>query len=151
MDNISKIQRSFLMSRIRSKNTAPELAVRRVLHSLGYRFKLHDPSLPGRPDIVLPRHQIVVEVRGCFWHGHNCTYARPPRTHTRYWLPKLRETKKRDARNASRLRRAGWVVVIIWECSLKGRLAVETSRLVQSLMSAAIARRERRFTRSNGK
>jgi len=104
------------MARIRSTDTTPELAVRRVLHRMGYRFRLHVAELPGRPDIVLPKHKAAVLVHGCFWHGHRCKDGRRPKSNTRYWNRKLDRNKKRDRRNIRLLRRAGWKAVVIWAC-----------------------------------
>lgn len=119
MDTISESERSLLMSRIRSKNTKPELAVRSVLHRMGYRFRIHSRMLPGCPDIVLPRHRKIVLVHGCFWHGHNCSIASTPKSRVEYWLPKLERTKMRDKENARELRRTGWHVLELWECEIR--------------------------------
>src|SRR5580704_9303211 len=112
-------ERSALMSRIRAKNTQPEMLVRRVLHGLGYRFRLHVRDLPGCPDIVLRRYRTIIQVKGCFWHGHRCLKGRLPRSNRFYWLPKLRMNKTRDLTNERKLRRLGWRVRTIWECKLK--------------------------------
>src|SRR5690349_16997975 len=98
-------ERSALMSKIRSKDTQPEMLVRRVLHGLGHRFRLHVRKLPGCPDIVLPRHSTIIQIKGCFWHGHRCLKGRLPRSNRFYWLPKLRKNKVRDSRNERQLRR----------------------------------------------
>ncbi len=105
------------MSRIRNKDTKPELVVRRLLHSMGYRFRLHRCDLPGRPDIVLPRHGVCIFVHGCFWHIHrNCKAARIPKTQRTWWQKKLEGNASRDKRNAAVLRQLGWRVLTIWEC-----------------------------------
>lgn len=109
------------MARIRSKDTKPELAVRRALHGLGYRFRLHDPRLPGRPDIVLSRHRLIIEVKGCFWHGHRCLKGRMPVGNRAYWAQKIGGNKIRERRNARRLRAMGWRVKAIWECEVRRR------------------------------
>lgn len=123
MSNFKKLpttaERSALMSKIRSKNTKPELAVRRMLHSLGYRFRLHVRELPGCPDIVLQSWHIIIQVKGCFWHGHTCLKGRAPRTNQHYWIPKLQNNKLRDKSNERKLRRMGWHVKTFWECNLK--------------------------------
>src|SRR5437016_5479304 len=101
--------RSALMARIRSSNTQPELAVRSFLHRLGFRFRLHTRTLPGRPDLVLPRHRLAIFVHGCFWHQHpNCKLASTPKTRQDYWKPKLSGNVERDRRNSSKLRELGW-------------------------------------------
>lgn len=119
MDTISVAHRSALMSRIRSKNTKPELAVRSILHAMGYRFRLHRKDLPGRPDIVLPRHKKIILVQGCFWHGHNCRLASKPKSNSGYWLPKIARNRERDERNLALLREAGWSVLELWECEIR--------------------------------
>jgi len=106
------------MAAIRSTNTTPELIVRRLVHRLGYRFRLHAADLPGRPDIVLPRHRKIIEVRGCFWHGHSCGRFRLPATRRGYWKAKFARNIERDRRTLGQLRRAGWRVLVVWECDL---------------------------------
>jgi DNA mismatch endonuclease (patch repair protein) len=108
--------RSANMSRIRSKNTKPELLVRRALHRLGFRFRLYVRDLPGRPDIVLPKYRTIIQVKGCFWHGHTCRDGRLPKSNRAYWVPKLLQNRKRDSANDRKLRRLGWSVHNIWEC-----------------------------------
>ncbi|MBN2285805.1 MAG: DNA mismatch endonuclease Vsr [Tissierellales bacterium] len=119
MDRISKKHRSWNMSRIRSKNTKPEIIVRSILHRNGYRFRLHKKDLPGKPDIVLPKFNTVVFVHGCFWHRHeNCSDATTPKTSTDFWQKKFEDNVKRDKRNIKALQEAGWKVIIIWECEI---------------------------------
>jgi DNA mismatch endonuclease (patch repair protein) len=119
-------RRSALMSRIRSGNTRPEIAVRRLLHALGYRFRLHRRDLPGKPDIVLPRHRLAIFVHGCFWHQHTgCRLASKPKTRQEYWTPKLAGNVARDARAQAALRAAGWRVEVIWECDARRPLQLE--------------------------
>ena len=118
-DRLSPEVRSRLMSRIRSKDTGPERAVRSLLHSLGFRFRLHRKDLPGTPDIVLPGRAAVVFVHGCFWHGHACKVDKMPKSRTDYWGPKIEANRARDVRKAAKLRRLGWKVVTVYECELK--------------------------------
>lgn len=107
------------MASIRGKNTQPELTVRRFLHAMGFRFRLHHAGLPGRPDIVLAKHRTVVFVHGCFWHGHaNCRLASMPASNRRFWREKLAGNRRRDRRKARALRLAGWKVLTIWQCQL---------------------------------
>lgn len=121
-DKFSRETRSRIMSAIRGKNTTPELAVRRFLHSKGLRFRLHAPGLPGRPDLVFPKYRTVVFVHGCFWHLHqNCRFARMPASNRRFWTAKLSGNRLRDRRKAQALRAAGWRVLTIWECQLSER------------------------------
>src|SRR5271170_2490321 len=105
------------MRAIRSKNMRPEMAVRSLVHKLGYRFRLHRPDLPGTPDLVFPSRRKIIEVRGCFWHWHLCPKGRStPITNAEFWRKKKLENKERDARNGAHLRRLGWRVLVIWEC-----------------------------------
>jgi len=114
------------MSRIRAKDTKPELVVRRLIHSLGYRYRLHKRDLPGWPDVVFSSRHAVIFVHGCFWHRHNCDAgARSPKSRLTYWLPKLNGNKKRDKRNRSNLTRSGWRVLVIWECELANEKNLE--------------------------
>lgn len=106
------------MAAIRGKDTKPELKVRRLLHSLGYRFRLHRRDLPGTPDIVLPGRRKVIEVRGCFWHDHGCNLSSSPRTRRDYWAAKFATNRARDARNDEALRAMGWDLLVLWECGL---------------------------------
>jgi DNA mismatch endonuclease, patch repair protein len=111
------------MKGVKSFNTRPELIIRRYLHKEGFRFRLHVRSMPGRPDIVLPRYHAVVEVRGCFWHSHGgvCVNSRIPSTRRSYWRRKLSATRARDAKNTELLRGAGWKVIEVWECEISKR------------------------------
>lgn len=119
MDHISTEHRSWNMSRIRAKNTKPEVIVRKFLHSKGIRYRLH-AKLPGKPDIVMRRRRTVVFVNGCFWHGHrDCKYFRVPKTNADYWNTKINGNITRDARNYSSLEEAGWRSIVIWECQIK--------------------------------
>ncbi|MGB6973812.1 MAG: very short patch repair endonuclease [Terracidiphilus sp.] len=111
--------RSALMSSIRSKNTKPELIIRSALHAMGYRFRLHMRQLPGSPDIVLPKHKTVIQVKGCFWHGHSCRAGLLPNTNRDYWVPKLARNRDRDRLSERKLRRLGWSVFSMWECDIK--------------------------------
>lgn len=107
------------MSRIRGKDTAPELQLRSLLHRAGYRFRLHHPTLPGRPDIVLPKYQTAVFVHGCYWHRHpGCPLAATPKTRTGFWQAKFDDTVQRDQRKAAELTQLGWRVITVWECEL---------------------------------
>ncbi|MBI1867481.1 MAG: DNA mismatch endonuclease Vsr [Methylocystis sp.] len=117
-----KNARSRIMRAIRKKNTGPELVVRRALHGMGFRFRLHRPDLPGSPDIVLPRHRSVILVHGCFWHQHaGCRHATLPRTRPEYWLPKLARNAQRDAQAEAALVARGWRILVLWECEVGDR------------------------------
>jgi DNA mismatch endonuclease, patch repair protein len=106
------------MAAIKSRNTKPELYVRRTLHAAGFRFRLNRKDLPGTPDVVLPRYKTAVFVHGCFWHGHTCKRAHTPRSNTAYWSAKIKRNKSRDVRNETTLKELGWHTVILWECSI---------------------------------
>jgi DNA mismatch endonuclease (patch repair protein) len=127
------LSRSETMSRIRSRNTGPELIVRHALHAAGLRYRLHVRDLPGTPDIVLPSRRVVVEVRGCFWHQHpGCDNARLPATRQDYWLPKLARNVTRDRQNATTLHRMGWKVLVVWTCGISDQgLAALAARIKQ--------------------
>lgn len=115
-DLYTKKRRSEIMSGINSKDTAPEIKVRKALHRLGFRFRLHRKDLPGKPDIVLPKWKTVVLVHGCFWHCHNCCEGHVPKSNKEYWTPKLQRNVQRDEANAEKLRLLGWRRIVIWEC-----------------------------------
>ena len=122
MDRVSPEVRSRTMRAIRSKDMKPELAVRRMAHAMGYRYRLHRHDLPGRPDLVFPGRRKVIFVHGCFWHQHadpKCKLAHAPRSNLDYWKPKLARTQERDKRNCAALEEAGWGVLVVWECEVK--------------------------------
>ena len=130
-DVVDAETRSRMMANIRGRDTKPELVVRRILHRLGYRFRLHVRELPGSPDVVLPRHRTVVFVHGCFWHMHDCPKGRvKPKTRAEYWENKRLGNVRRDRRNVRLLRRAGWRVLTVWECRTRDvdRLAARLAR-----------------------
>jgi DNA mismatch endonuclease (patch repair protein) len=119
-DVFTKSKRSEVMSRIKGRNTKPELAVRSLLHRMGYRFRLHKADLPGKPDIVLSRFKTVIFVHGCFWHRHkDCRFAYTPKSRTEFWLKKLESNVIRDVRVKSDLELLGWRVITVWECELR--------------------------------
>ncbi len=125
MDKLSPERRSANMARIRSQNTNPELTLRKLIHCLGYRFRLHRNDLPGRPDLVFPSRKKVIFVHGCFWHQHTeCREGRVPGSRLEYWGPKLRRNQERDALAQSSLRQQGWQYLVVWECELKDLAAV---------------------------
>ena len=120
MDLISPERRSEVMSRIRSSNTKPEIAVCRMLHGLGFRFRVHVKSLPGTPDIVMAKYRSVILVNGCFWHSHQgCKRAFVPSSNQQFWLKKLKANQERDKRVRKALKNAGWNVIVVWECQLR--------------------------------
>lgn len=120
-DTVTPDVRSRMMAGIRGKDTRPEMMVRRALHRLGFRFRLHDARLPGRPDIVLPRHRAAVLVHGCFWHGHGCHMFRWPASRAGFWRDKIGRNQSRDAAAFLEMDALGWRQAVIWECALSGR------------------------------
>lgn len=126
-----KLTRSYNMSRVKAKNTKPELLVRSFLHSNGFRFRLHDPRLPGRPDIVMKKFQTVILVQGCFWHGHSgCKYFVLPKTRAEWWKDKINSTKIKDEKNTEALIELRWNVIIVWECELKPLVREQTFKYI---------------------
>ena len=123
-DVVDKKTRSRMMSGIRAKNTKPEMELRSGLHRRGYRFRLHDNSLPGKPDIILPKLRTIILVHGCFWHGHNCYLFKWPSTRPNFWREKIRSNVTRDQRNLDVYHDEGWRTITVWECALKGRKAI---------------------------
>lgn len=120
VDVHDKATRSRNMAAIRGSDTKPEMMIRRGLHARGFRFRLHDRKLPGRPDLIFPRHRAVLFVHGCFWHGHGCHLFKWPGTREDFWREKIGANVGRDAANTEALRHAGWRVGVVWECALKG-------------------------------
>jgi DNA mismatch endonuclease (patch repair protein) len=136
MDSLSKERRSQNMARIRSKDTKPEMLIRRMLHGLGYRYSLHKSDLPGSPDLVFPARKKIILVQGCFWHQHKgCIDGRVPKSRLDYWEPKLLRNVERDRQNISKLRRGGWKVMKVWECDT-ANIDYLRERLVMFLESA---------------
>mgnify|MGYP001813680444 FL=1 len=120
-DVVDRKTRSRMMSGIRGKNTRPELLIRKGLHARGFRFRLHDKRLPGKPDLVLPKYSAVIFVHGCFWHGHDCHLFKWPQSRREFWRKKITRNKVKDAESYVSLKKEGWYILTIWECALKGR------------------------------
>ena len=133
----NKKTRSYNMSRIRAKNTMPELLVRKFLHAQGFRYSLHNKKLAGKPDIVLSKYKTVIFIHGCFWHGHKgCKYFVVPKTITKWWLNKINSNKTNDAKAGKVLKKDGWKVITVWECALKpGKQKKILSSVLQKLCS----------------
>lgn len=123
-----------MMSGIKGKNTKPELMIRSALHGLGYRYVLHDRRLPGRPDIVFPKRNAVIEVQGCFWHGHDCHLFKWPGSNTEFWKEKITANVARDLRNRDALISAGWRVAEVWECQLRGKEMQPLEAVIEQLV-----------------
>ncbi len=132
-DIVDPGKRSWIMSRVRDRDTKPEMAVRRILHGMGFRFRLHAQTLPGKPDIVLPRHRKIIQVHGCFWHQHpGCAGATRPTTRVAFWDDKLDRNRLRDARVFRELEELGWRVLVVWECETRKEL--ELLRMLGTFM-----------------
>lgn len=135
-DRVTAEQRSRNMSRVKNKNTSPEIEVRRLLHRMGFRFRLHRRDLPGHPDIVLPKYRTVIFVHGCFWHGHECRRGARPVSNQEFWNQKLDKNIARDRDNVHKLEQLGWKTIIVWQCELskKNRIAL-AEKLRETLLS----------------
>ena len=125
-----------IRSRNKFKNTRPELIVRSILFKKGYRFKIHCNELPGKPDIVLPKHKTILNIHGCYWHYHGCAYSNIPKTKTHYWLERLEHNKIRDFINKNKLIKLGWKVIDVWECKLKEKNINKTFNTLERLIIA---------------
>lgn len=130
MDVLTRAQRRLNMSRIRGRDTKPELFLRRELHARGLRFRLHRRDLPGKPDLVLPRYRVCIFVHGCFWHGHDCGLFRMPATRRDFWQQKITGTRARDRRSAEALLNADWRVLVLWECAMRGPARMSREAIV---------------------
>ena len=126
MDTRSQYQRRRIMQAVKSKDTGPELIVRRLLHKMGYRFRLHRKDLPGRPDIVLPKYRKAIFVHGCFWHNHGCAKGQLPKSRLDYWQPKLEANARRDRTKKEQIESLGWKVLVVWQCQTKDLDALRT-------------------------
>lgn len=126
-------ERSRNMAAIRSKNTKPEIIIRKALHALGFRYRLHSKNIPGKPDIVLTKYNAVIFIHGCFWHGHDCYLFKLPKTRTEFWKEKIEWNKTHDKKVMKELEQLGWRVAIVWECALKGREKMDINKLIKLL------------------
>lgn len=133
VDIVDVQTRSRMMASIRSKNTKPEILIRKILHARGYRYKLHSGKLPGKPDIVFPKYSAVIFIHGCFWHGHDCHIFKPPKSNVDFWESKISRNKLRDTVNSEKLVLMGWRIGVIWECCMTGK-----SRLNYDVLSDLI-------------
>ena len=139
MDIWDKEKRSQVMSKIRSKNTKPELALRKALFARGFRFRVNDKRLPGKPDIVLPKYKTVIFVHGCFWHKHEaCKYAYTPKTNTQFWIDKITSNIERDKINTDKLAIARWNVLIVWECEVRHSYKRNITPLIDNLINSIL-------------
>lgn len=135
MDRLTTERRSWLMSRVKGKNTKPELVVRRLVFGMGYRYRLHAKNLPGRPDLIFPGRKKAIFVNGCFWHGHaDCRYGRLPKSRVEYWQAKIEQNQTRDLKNTALLEADGWQVLTVWQCELKN-IEILANRLNEFIKS----------------
>ena len=134
-DIVDRKTRSRMMSGIKGKNTKPELLIRKALFARGFRYRLHDKKLPGKPDLVLPKYKAVISIHGCFWHGHNCHLFKWPKSNQEFWENKLNSNIKNDKKNSTLLLDIGWRVMTIWECATKGKERIELEEIVSRIES----------------
>lgn len=132
MDVHDKATRSRNMSSIRGKDTKPELLIRKGLHRMGFRYRLHYPGLPGKPDMVFPKYNAVIQINGCFWHQHECHLFKWPRNREEFWRNKISENKIRDRRNLEKTTALGWRTLVIWECALKGKTRRPLAKVINT-------------------
>ncbi|WP_091951835.1 very short patch repair endonuclease [Methylorubrum salsuginis] len=131
-DVLTPAQRRLVMSRIKGRDTKPEIVLRKLLHADGFRYRLHAKGLPGRPDLVFHRYKAVIFVHGCFWHGHDCPLFRLPSTRREFWETKIQENRKRDQRQIIQLTSSGWRCLVVWECSMRGKARHPVEILLRS-------------------
>lgn len=141
MDRHTKKQRSYNMSRIKGKDTKPEILLRKWLWANGYRYRLHRKDLPGKPDIVFPGRRKVIFVHGCFWHRHDCRYFKWPKTNVDFWQEKISGNVSRDHRNIAELKKMGWQTLVIWECEIKPTLSNSVTDQIDSFLSEQSSKR----------
>ena len=134
-DVVTTETRSRMMSGIRGKDTHPELLIRKLLHGRGFRYRLHDKKLPGKPDIVLPRYRAVILIHGCFWHGHDCHLFKWPSSNESFWNEKITKNKSVDGRSRQQLQLACWRILTIWECALKGKQRQSVEQIADKIIT----------------
>lgn len=135
-DKITSTQRSKMMSAVKGKNTKPEIVIRKILYSAGYRYRLHVKNVSGNPDIVIKKLKTAIFINGCFWHGHDCHLFTIPKTRSDFWKQKIDSNTKRDKGNLEKLLNDGWKIIIVWGCSMKGKMKIDNIRLSQLLLEA---------------
>jgi DNA mismatch endonuclease (patch repair protein) len=151
-DTVTPEVRSRIMASIKGKDTKPEMVIRKMLHTLGFRYRLHVKDLPGCPDIVLPRYKAVIMVNGCFWHGHSCQTHKKPKSRVEYWEEKISKNQARDEKNKKRLHVLGWRVATIWECAIFGKTKLtidEVARLMPEWINSEITELTLEGTKKN--
>ncbi|MEE9677055.1 very short patch repair endonuclease [Pseudomonas moraviensis] len=131
---VDTVTRSRMMSGIKSKNTKPEVSIRKALHARGFRYRMHVNNLPGKPDLVFPKYKAVVFVHGCFWHGHSCRYFKVPKTRSAFWIDKIQKNRDRDGLQVNALLVSGWRVLLIWECAVKSAVKGQLPALMDQIV-----------------
>lgn len=134
-DVVSPEERSRMMSGIRGKDTKPEMLVRNSLHKRGFRYRLHEKKLPGKPDLVFSKYNTALFINGCFWHGHDCHLFKFPKSNADFWREKIEGNRKRDEKNIARLRADGWHIIVVWECDLRGKSETENQKFFDGIES----------------
>ena len=132
VDVVDKKTRSRMMSGIRGKDTIPELLIRKALFAKGFRYRLHDRRLPGKPDLVFPKYDAVIFIHGCFWHGHDCHLFKWPSTRPEFWKNKINRNREVDERNYKKIKEDGWRILTIWECAIKGKTRLSLEKIVDA-------------------
>ena len=132
VDVVDKKTRSRMMSGIRGKDTKPELLIRKALFAKGFRYRLHDRRLPGKPDLVFPKYDAVIFIHGCFWHGHDCHLFKWPSTRPEFWKNKINRNREVDERNYKKIKEDGWRILTIWECAIKGKTRLSLEKIVDA-------------------
>lgn len=140
VDVVDRVTRSRMMAGIRAKNTRPEIAIRHALHRLGFRYRLHPSDMPGKPDLVLPKHGAVIFVNGCFWHGHDCSLFKLPTTRRDFWKTKMRRNRARDRKVVIELGKLGWRCLTIWECAFRGPFMIGLDRAIRYASAWIVSR-----------
>ena len=135
VDIVEKTKRSQMMSGIKGKNTKPEIIIRKELFKIGFRYKINDPGLPGKPDLVFPKYKAVIFINGCFWHRHNCHLFKWPSSNVEFWHKKINKTVEKDKENIQRLTLSGWRVLEIWECSIKGKTKLCLNEIIDQTVN----------------
>ncbi len=149
VDIVSSEKRSEMMSGIRSKNTQPEIIIRKAIHKEGFRFRLHSSGLPGKPDLVFPKYNAIIFIHGCFWHGHSCSLFKWPSSRSDFWRNKINSNRKKDKESLKKLLDEGWRVMIVWECTIKGRGRISLDKVISGAVK--FLNGSRRFVERRGK
>ena len=150
-DIVSTKDRSRMMAGIKGKNTKPEIMIRTALHSRGFRYRLHNFKLPGKPDILFPKYNAVIQINGCFWHKHDCHLFKWPSSRQEFWHPKLVQNQEKDKENNKALRALGWRILIIWECALKGKEKIDFEEVIRKVTAWLMSDSEWMEIRGAGK